>query len=133
MDLGDRRGVLTGLLVFGILVVVNYVAQTPYRFAAAALGLFPLFYAVRKLRKDFGVPLFYYRSEGMNYWSAAFGGLTALIFSLYGSLQGFEQLSIPRYAADVSVGLIYLLLLAVLLTGAVLKDVKEGYIELEMD
>lgn len=131
MESADRKFLFTGLIGFVFLAAVNYLASTPFRFAAAIIGLFPLLYAVRKLRKDFGVPLFYYRSEGPNYWSGALGGLIALLFSMYGSIQGWENISLLRFTSDLAIAMICLLLVGVLLTGAVLKDVKEGYVELE--
>lgn len=131
MNLEEKKVPVTAFLATAFLAATNYLAETPLIFTASIVGLASVIYTGRKLNKQFNVPMFYYRKDGPNYWSGALGGLIALIFSMYGAVQGFGDLAIPRFAAEISLGLIYVVLTGLLLTGSVLKDVEDGYIGLE--
>ena len=132
INVGMNKAILlqaVAVLSVLIVAVLNYLAHSPLIFILSVLGLIGTFYAGKKLREQFNVPLIFIRREGLNYWGGAFGGLLGGLTAFYSSTWSLGPLNPAEFGARLSLFTIYLVLICTLFMGTVLQDVKDGYIE----
>jgi len=125
---GETKIGLTGLLAVFIVTIINYFAQVPFRFILSLIGIVLCVFAAKKLYEEFSVPLVFIRGNGINYWSGAFGVLIGTAAGLYGALR---DISLPDFLAELSLIAIYFSLATILFMGAILYEVREGYLTTE--
>lgn len=129
MEIGETRILqIIGAATIIAVTVLNYLAHSPLVFIASILGLVMLFYATKKLKKRFNVPLIFIRREGVNYWGGAFGGLIGLLSAFYGSNLGTAALTPSEFGSRLLLFTIYLVLACTLFTGTIMQDIEDGYI-----
>lgn len=125
----DRKLQIAGLSALIIVTALSYIAHSLVKYILALIGIGACFYACRKLKDHFGIPLFFIRRDGLNYWGGAFGGLIGGVSGLYGSTQNFDKISLAEFGVDISLITIYLVLGCTLLMGTILQDIEDGYLE----
>ncbi len=128
--LTERKVQISTLLAAATVTALNYLANTPLILVASLPGLAACYYAAKKLKRQFDIPLAFVRREKTNYWGGAFGGLIGGISGIYGATRSFEQFSVLEFGAELSLITIFLVLACLLFMGTVLKDIEDGYIEI---
>ncbi len=132
MDAGEiwesRSVEIAGLLSLILVTAVNQVSQTPLIYLFTVVSLLATVYASKKFKDQFGVKLFFKRSEGWNHWSGAFAGILAFIMSMYG--QKIEA-GVPRAFAEIAAITVFVTLMVTLFYGSILQDIQSGEIDLE--
>lgn len=96
-----------------------------------SLIIIPLFIlTIEKFVRRFDFPLFFVRNKGLNYWSGAFGGLTAILFQIIG-ISVVPTLSILNMINFIFLFMSIFTITIILYTGSILRDIELGYINIE--
>jgi uncharacterized membrane protein len=126
-SLKKRNIELWGVFSLILITVINQVAQTPMIYLFTTIALLATVVASKKFKSQFGVKLFFKRSEGWNHWSGAFAGILAFVMSMY--VQTIEA-GFPRAIAEISAITVFVTLMATLFYGSILQDIQTGEVEL---
>jgi hypothetical protein len=115
---------------FGLVLVIPVVTGDGAWFGLATFpGMAMLIVATRRLERQFGVPLVFVR-DNANWWSGAAGGLLGAVGAWTGAWL-VANVPLSRVPAILLLLFVYTFLLFVLLYGAVLQDVADGYVTVD--
>ncbi len=126
--LQKRNIEVAGFIGLVLVTALNQISQIPMIYLFTVISLLATVVASRKFKQQFGIKLFFKRSDSWNHWSGAFAGVLAFMMSMYA--QTIET-GFPTALAHITAITVFATLMMTLFYGSILQDIQSGEIDLE--